>query len=276
MRTALLNAVSHDLRTPLASAKAALDSLASADLAWTDEERAELLATAGESLDRLDRLVANLLDMSRLQAGALGIAVQPLAAEDVLARALDELGPGSRAIQLVLPDGLPEIFADPALLERVLVNVLGNALRYSPPGKPVLVSASALDGTVQIRIADRGPGIPPADRDRVFQPFQRLGDRDNDTGVGLGLALSRGLAEAMGGTLEPDDTPGGGLTMTLTVPASTAPANSPPDAGLADTARSDAGHARSEPASAVPADPVPADGEPADRGAPGAHRPVRG
>src|SRR5262249_13899473 len=188
-------------------------------LAWTDEERAELLATAGESLDRLDRLVANLLDMSRLQAGALGISAQPLAVEDALARALDELGPGSRAIQLALPDRLPQVLADPALLDRVLVNVLGNALQHSPPGKPVLVSASALNGTVQIRIADRGPGIPAADRDRVFLPFQRLGDRGHDSGVGLGLALSRGLAEAMGGTLEPDDTPGAGLTMTLTLPA---------------------------------------------------------
>jgi two-component system sensor histidine kinase KdpD len=228
MRTALLNAVSHDLRTPLASAKAAVDSLGSADLAWTEEDRAELLATAGESLDRLDRLVANLLDMSRLQAGALGISVQPLAVEDVLARALDELGPGGRAVRLALPDGLPELLADPALLERVLVNVLGNALRHNPPGKPVLVSASTLDGTMQIRIADRGPGIPPAERDRVFLPFQRLGDRGNDSGVGLGLALSRGLAEAMGGTLEPDDTPGGGLTMTLTVPANIPPINTEP------------------------------------------------
>src|SRR5262249_52965812 len=169
MRTALLSAVSHDLRTPLASAKAAVDSLAGADLTWTDGERTELLATASESLDRLDRLVANLLDMSRLQAGALGISAQPPAVRDVLSQ-----GPDSRTVRLSVPDGLPEVVADPALLERVLVNVLGNALRHNPPGKPVLLSASALGDTVEIRVTDRGPGIPPGDRDRVFLPFQRL------------------------------------------------------------------------------------------------------
>src|SRR5262249_26765804 len=190
MRTALLRAVSHDLRTPLASAKAAVDSLAGADLTWTDGDRTELLATASESLDRLDRLVANLLDMSRLQAGALGISAQPLAVEDVLSQALDELGPDSRTVQLSLPDGLPEVVADPALLERVLVNVLGNALRHNPPGKPVLLSASALGDTVEIRITDRGPGIPPGDRDRVFLPFQRLGDPGTAAGVRAGPAPS--------------------------------------------------------------------------------------
>jgi two-component system sensor histidine kinase KdpD len=219
MRTALLNAVSHDLRTPLAAAKAAVDSLAGPDIAWTPQERRELLATAAESLNRLDRLVANLLDMSRLQAGALGISTQHLAVADTVAGALDDLGPAGHTVQVQIPEHVPDITADPALLERVLVNVLRNALRHNPPDRPVLVTASALGEAVQLRIVDRGPGIPPNDRDRVFQPFQRLGDRDNGTGVGLGLALSRGLTEAMAGTLEPDDTPGGGLTMTLTLPA---------------------------------------------------------
>jgi two-component system sensor histidine kinase KdpD len=219
MRTALLNAVSHDLRTPLASAKAAVDSLAMPDIVWSEEEHDELLATAAESIDRLDRLVANLLDLSRLQAGALGIFSQHLAVADTVATALDDIGPAAHAVRTQLPEQLPDAVADPALLERVLVNLLRNALRYSPVGRPVLVTASAMEDTVQLRIADRGPGIPHGDRDRVFQPFQRLGDRDNHTGVGLGLALSRGLTEAMGGTLELDDTPGGGLTMTLTLPA---------------------------------------------------------
>ena len=241
MRTALLNAVSHDLRTPLASAKAAVDSLAMPDIDWTEEQRRELLATAAESHDRLDRLVANLLDMSRLQAGALGISTQPLAVEDAIAQALDDLGTPGRAVHLQIPDGLPEITGDPALLERVLVNVIGNALRYNPPDRPVLVSASALGGSVEIRVTDRGPGIPEADRDRVFLPFQRLGDRDNDTGVGLGLALSRGLAEAMGGALEPDDTPGGGLTMTLTMPVAPARADEPAEAAGAQRGSGDRG-----------------------------------
>ncbi|MBP2706192.1 sensor histidine kinase KdpD [Microbispora sp. RL4-1S] len=218
MRTALLAAVSHDLRTPLASATAAVDSLRTTDVEWSEEDRAELLATAKESLERLDRLVANLLDMSRLQAGALGVAIQPVAVEEVVPVALDDLGaPGDR-VDTRVPGDLPDVLADPALLERVLVNLISNAVRYSPPGEKVLLTASAYGDHVEIRVVDRGPGIPPEAYDQVFLPFQRLGDRDNHTGVGLGLALSRGLAEAMGGTLLPEETPGGGLTMTVTLP----------------------------------------------------------
>ncbi|SFP56840.1 osmosensitive K+ channel signal transduction histidine kinase [Actinomadura madurae] len=220
MRTALLNAVSHDLRTPLASAKAAVDSLGGTSVAWTDEERAELLDTARQSLDRLDRLVANLLDMSRLQAGVLGIAARPLALDEVVPRALDDIGGGevSCEVSVRLDAGLPEVAADPALLERVLVNVIANALRHSPPGEPVLITAGPIRDRVELRIADRGPGIPPGERELAFLPFQRLGDRDNRSGVGLGLALARGLTEAMGGELVPEDTPGGGLTMIVSLP----------------------------------------------------------
>lgn len=216
MRTALLNAVSHDLRTPLASAKAAVDSLGGTSVTWTDEERAELLDTARQSLDRLDRLVANLLDMSRLQAGVLGIAARPLALDEVVPRALDDLGGGAVTVELAAD--LPEVSADPALLERVLVNLIANALRHSPPGESVLITAGALRDRVELRIADRGPGIPSGEREQAFLPFQRLGDRDNHTGVGLGLALARGLTEAMGGELIPEDTPGGGLTMIVALP----------------------------------------------------------
>jgi two-component system, OmpR family, sensor histidine kinase KdpD len=219
MRTALLAAVSHDLRSPLASAKAAVESLRTAEVTWTDEERDELLATADESLDRLGRLVANLLDMSRLQAGLLGVAAEPVAIEEIVPYAVADLGASADGVTVRIPDGLPDVFADPALLERVLVNLVANALRYGSAEQPVLVTASAHADRVETRVIDRGPGIPPADRDRVFLPFQRLGDRDNDTGVGLGLALSRGLVEAMGGTLDPDETPGGGLTMIIALPA---------------------------------------------------------
>jgi two-component system sensor histidine kinase KdpD len=118
-----------------------------------------------------------------------------------------------------VPDLLPEVQVDPAILERVIVNLTQNALRYSPPGQPPLLIASSLGDQVELRVVDRGPGIPKAQRDRIFVPFQRLGDTDNTTGVGLGLALSRGLTEAMGGTLEPEETPGGGMTMTLSLPA---------------------------------------------------------
>ena len=219
MRTALLAAVSHDLRTPLASAKAAVTSLRSKEVSYSDEDRDELLATADESLDRLSRLVANLLDMSRLQAGALGVSMAPIGLEDAVPRALDELGQAGRSVRLHIPEDLPAVEADPGLLERVLVNVVGNALRFSPIDQPPMVSASEHGGLVELRVVDHGPGIPEQERDQVFLPFQRLGDRDNDTGVGLGLALSRGLAEAMGGTLIPETTPGGGLTMVLALPA---------------------------------------------------------
>jgi two-component system, OmpR family, sensor histidine kinase KdpD len=218
MRTALLAAVSHDLRTPLASAKAAVTSLRSRDVDWAAEDHDELLATADESLDRLTHLVDNLLDMSRLQAGALSLFPRPVGLDEIVSRALDNLDPAARNVAVDIPESLPEISVDPAILERVIVNLTENALRYSPPGQPPLLTASALGDRVELRVVDRGPGMPEADRDRMFVPFQRLGDTDNTTGVGLGLALSRGLTEAMGGTLTAEDTPGGGLTMTVSVP----------------------------------------------------------
>jgi two-component system, OmpR family, sensor histidine kinase KdpD len=223
MRTALLAAVSHDLRSPIASAKAAVTSLRSEDIAWDDADTAELLATADESLDRLTHLVGNLLDMSRLQAGALSLFPRPSGLDEIIARSLDDLGPAGRDITVDIPDNLPAISADPAILERIVVNLTENALRYSPAGKPPLLAASALGDRVELRVVDRGPGIPEGDRDRMFVPFQRLGDTDNTTGVGLGLALARGLTEAMDGTLTAEDTPGGGLTMTISLPA--APGN---------------------------------------------------
>jgi two-component system sensor histidine kinase KdpD len=214
----LLRAVSHDLRTPLTSAKAAIGSLRASDVEFSAEDRQELLAAADESLDRLTQLVDNLLDMSRLQAGALGIALQPTSVTEVISLALRDLGPASSAIKLVVPDELPDVNADPALLERIIANLLSNAVRYGPPDSPPAIVGCEQDDRIEIRIIDDGPGIPVAERDNVFQPFQRLGDRDNTSGVGLGLALSRGLAEAMGGTLEPHSTPGGGLTMVLSLP----------------------------------------------------------
>src|SRR5208282_3851079 len=135
----------------------------------------------------------------------------------------DNLDPAARGITVDIPVSLPEINVDPAILERVIVNLTENALRYSPAGKPPLLTASALGDRVELRVVDRGPGIPEPDKDQMFVPFQRLGDTDNTTGVGLGLALSRGLTEAMGGTLTAEDTPGGGLTMTVSVPTVTEP-----------------------------------------------------
>jgi two-component system, OmpR family, sensor histidine kinase KdpD len=249
MRTALLAAVSHDLRTPLASAKAAVTSLRSADVKWDPEDYEELLATADESLDKLARLVDNLLDMSRLQAGALAAFPRPAGLADIVARALDDLGPASRAVIVDIGDDVPEVNVDPALLERVIANLTANALRYSPRGQPPALAASILGDRVELRVIDRGPGLSEQDRDRVFVPFQRLGDTDNTTGVGLGLALSRGLTEAMGGTLEPADTPGGGLTMTISLPAWAGPVGGLPAAPAEDAPLAEpAAPAEAEPA----------------------------
>jgi two-component system sensor histidine kinase KdpD len=219
MRTALLAAVGHDLRTPLATVKAVVTSLLSKDVEWSIEDRDELLETADESLDRLAALVDNLLDMSRLQTGALAALSRPTAVDEVVARALDDLGPDGRRVVVDLPDRLPEVMADPGLLERVIANLLANAVRYSAGTPAPTVTASQLGGKVELRIIDRGPGIPAEAREHVFAPFQRLGDTDNTTGVGLGLALARGLTEVMGGTLTPDETPGGGLTMVVSLNA---------------------------------------------------------
>lgn len=224
MRTALLAAVSHDLRTPLASAKASVTSLRSSEIAFSDEDRGELLATADESLDRLGRLVANLLDMSRLQAGVLGVSAGVIGLEDVVPRVLDELGAPARSVRSNIPPELPAVIVDPGLLERILVNVLANALRFSPPGTPPTITAREHEDAVEVRVVDHGPGIPEDQRDQVFLPFQRLGDRNKHTGVGLGLALSAGLAEAMGGSIAPETTPGGGLTMVLRLVAAYLPA----------------------------------------------------
>jgi two-component system sensor histidine kinase KdpD len=216
-RSALLAAVSHDLRSPLASAKASVTSLRSDRVEWSEDARVELLATADESLDRLTRLIEDLLDMSRLEAGALGVSLAPVALDELVPAVLDALGPDGGSVVVDVSESLPEAYADAVLLERVLVNLLGNAVRYSPDGRPPLLAASCHAGSVEIRVVDRGPGVPVEQREQMFVPFQRLGDRDTSAGVGLGLALSQGLTRAMGGTLTAEDTPGGGLTMTVTL-----------------------------------------------------------
>jgi two-component system, OmpR family, sensor histidine kinase KdpD len=219
MRTALLAAVSHDLRTPLAAAKAAVSGLRSADIRLTAADQDELLATAEESLDLLANLAANLLDVSRLQAGALAVFPRRADLQEIIARSLNGIGPQAEAVMVDVSRELPQVMVDPPLMERVIANVTANALRYSPGGSPPMLTASASGDRVELRVVDRGPGVAHDDRDRMFAPFERLGDTGTITGVGLGLAVSRGLTEAMAGTLEPEETPGGGLTMAISVPA---------------------------------------------------------
>lgn len=216
LRAAILTAVGHDLRSPLAAAKAVVSGLRSDDVDLGERDRRELLEAADGALDRLAALVDSLLDMSRLQAGALPISARPTSLEDVVARALDHLGVESRGVVLEVAEALPEVMVDAGLLERAVANLVANAQRFAPEGEPPVVRVQAVGDAVELRVIDRGPGIPAAARDHVFQPFQRLGD--TGTGLGLGLALARGLVEAMGGTVTPADTPGGGLTMVVTLP----------------------------------------------------------
>jgi K+-sensing histidine kinase KdpD len=215
-RAALLAAVGHDLRTPLASIKAAVSSLRQNDVRWTADEQAEFLATIEDSADRLDDLIANLLAMSRLQAGALSVAPRPVGLDEIVAKAL--IGINRLEVVVDVPDNLPLAIADPGLLERVVANLIVNARRFSPPGVPVRVEADSDDGHVRVRVIDSGPGVPEADHKQIFSPFQRVGDRSPGS-MGLGLAIARGFTEAMDGTLSPSTTPGGGLTMTVTLPA---------------------------------------------------------
>lgn len=222
VRSALLTAVGHDLRTPLAGIKTAASGLRQPDVAWEPGEQDELLATIEDGADRLAALVDNLLAMSRLQAGALSVHAHPVDVEEVASRAL--IGHDTHCVVLDIAKGLPPVMADGGLLERVLANLVDNALRYTPEGGQVTVAALLAPdpAVVEIRVSDQGPGADPTSWDEMFVPFQRLGD-NTPGGVGLGLAIVRGFTEAMSGTVRPSATPGGGLTMTLLLPASATP-----------------------------------------------------
>ena len=214
----------------MAGIKAAVSSLRQGDVSWTAAERDELLRTVEESTDRLTAVISNLLAMSRVQAGAMSVHPAPVALDEVVGRALLQ---NPHRVQVDVPEDLPLVLADAGLLERVVANLIDNAVRHSPDGRPVEVHAEVVaeprtgegDGArrgrpalARLHIVDHGPGIPSAQLDAVFAPFQRLGDQDAATGLGLGLAIARGFTEAMSGELVPSTTPGGGLTMTVSLP----------------------------------------------------------
>lgn len=223
LRTALLTAVSHDLRTPLASIKAAATSMLGDDVDLDPVSRRELLETIDGEADRLNALVGNLLGMSRLQAGALPVVEREVGVEEIVATAVGGLERAEH-LEVDVPESLPRVLTDPALVERAVANLVENALTHSGSRAPVRVEAAAVDGRIDVRVIDRGVGISPKERARIFLPFQRLGDRPDGTGIGLGLAVARGFVEAVGGELAVEDTPGGGTTMVVSLPVGATPA----------------------------------------------------
>ncbi len=223
LRRSLLSAVSHDLRTPLAAAKAAVSSLRSDDVGFSPEDTAELLATVEESVDQLAGLVGNLLDSSRLAAGVVRPELHPVYLEEAVPRALLGISRGNSGLRAGLDRVKVEVdgtvvMADSGLLERVLANVIDNALRYADDG-PIRVTAGQIGDRVLLAVSDEGPGIARGAEAQLFAPFQRLGDQDTSSGVGLGLSVARGFVEAMGGTISATDTPGGGLTVEIDLAA---------------------------------------------------------
>jgi two-component system, OmpR family, sensor histidine kinase KdpD len=227
VRTALLEAVSHDLRAPLTAIKAAADSLLAPDVTWSRARARGFYQTIDAEADRLTGLIANLLDMTRLRAGALPVTPRETDVEQVLYGAVDSLSGAGSAVAIDLPAKPPAVRADGGLLERAVANVMANAQAASPPGRAVRVQAGTVGDRVEIRVIDRGPGVPVDRRQEIFQPFRSSGPvepRDGTAGglrpggLGLGLAIAKGFTEAMGGDLSVEDTPGGGATFVFSLP----------------------------------------------------------
>jgi two-component system sensor histidine kinase KdpD len=216
LRSALLSAVGHDLRTPLTAIKAAAGSLRDPGLELSPSDTAMQLATVEECADRLQALVANLLDSARLAAGGVEPQLRATGYDEVLAPALATVDAG-HLVAVELDDATPPVLADPGLLERVVANLISNALTHGR-ARAVVARAVVRGDHVELRVVDHGPGLSPARAESVFAPFQRRGDRDTTSGVGLGLAVARGFTEAMGGTLRAEHTPGGGLTIVIALP----------------------------------------------------------
>ena len=220
LQTALLNSISHDLRTPLVSITGALSSLADDQIVLDASARRSLIETAVEEADRLNRLVGNLLDMTRLESGAMRFKKEALDIQDVVGSALEELGGrlGNRKIDIDIPSELPLVQLDFVLVERVLVNVIDNALKYSQPETPIEIKAHAAGAFLEIDVADRGTGIPPEDLTRIFDKFYRVQRPDNVSGTGLGLSISKGIILAQGGFIAAENRDGGGTIITISLP----------------------------------------------------------
>ncbi len=217
LRTAILRSVSHDLRTPLASIKAAVSSLRQDDVVWSDEAEDEFLESIEAETDRLTRLITNLLDLGRLEAGVLTPIARPCSIDTILETVVADVADRGR-LDVLLSSDLPDLMVDAALVERALDNLVGNALKYSPPDARVTISGQVVADHLEILVVDRGPGIPAPQRDVVIRPFHRLDDTKQAGGLGLGLAIADRLLAAVGGRLELRDTPSGGLTTAALLP----------------------------------------------------------
>ena len=219
LRTAILRAVSHDLRTPLASIKASSTSLLQEDIEWSAETRREFVTTIDEEADRLDRIVGNLLDLSRLEAGVVRPEFTSVRVIAAIHDALANLGPNRTAVEVDAIDTELEVFADPVLLERALANIASNAVRHGSSNGSIRIDARQRKESVLISVIDHGPGMSPDDRVHAFEPFMQLGDQSGGAGTGLGLAVASGFLEAMNGTIQLEETKGGGLTAVISLPS---------------------------------------------------------
>jgi two-component system sensor histidine kinase KdpD len=251
LRAALIGSVSHDLRTPPASIKASISDLADPGLLLSDDDRATLLRTTEEETDRLTRLVTNLLDMSRIQAGALVPHTSATPLDELIGAVAGRLSPmlGDHRLTVDIPDGLPLADVDYLLVEQVLSNLLENAARYTPAGTAVTVRATAVAGgdEVEVAVVDHGPGVAEEERERIFDQFYRLrAEGRGPLGTGMGLAIVKGIVEAHGGRIEVEATPGGGATFALRLPVA-------PESTLPDDAEAGAAGAATSP----PARPAP-------------------
>ena len=220
LRNALLSSVSHDLRTPLGAIEGAATALIDHGATLGEEAREELLATVLEEAQRMNRLIGNLLEMVRVESGQVSVSREPVPIEELVGSALDRLSPliGSRQVETDLAGDLPMVAVDPVLIEQVLINLLENALRYTPEGSPLRIGARELGGMVEVEVEDRGPGVPAVDAERIFSKFTRLPGSDHAGGVGLGLAICRGVLEAHGGRIWVQGREGGGASFRFTLP----------------------------------------------------------
>jgi two-component system sensor histidine kinase KdpD len=220
LRTSLLRAVSHDLRTPLATIEANVSTLLTHDVTWSPDEQRSFLSVVEAEVHRLTRLVANLLDAGRLEAGVVRSRLVYVEIDDLVASALETIDTLGRQLTLEIPDDLPSAFTDPDLYERVLANIISNACRFSPPESPVTIRAGADARYLDLLVIDRGPGVDLSMVDTMVAPFQRLGDEGS--GAGLGLTVAAGFINVLGGSLRMENTPGGGLTVVVAIPMASA------------------------------------------------------